>query len=101
VIVDAAFLRRGERLRFLDLAASAGARAVILHCRAPEETLRQRVAARQASRSDASEAGLAVLARQPSYWEDFDGRERAHLLEVDTGTGHADATALAALRPSP
>jgi aminoglycoside phosphotransferase family enzyme/predicted kinase len=101
VIVDAAFLRRGERLRFLDIAASAGARALILHCRAPEATLRQRVAARQASRSDASEAGLDVLARQPSYWEDFDEREREHVLEVDTGSGRAAGDVLAALGASP
>jgi hypothetical protein len=101
VIVDAAFLRRGERLRFLDLAASAGARAVILHCRAPADTLRQRVAARQASRSDASEAGLDVLARQPSYWEDFDERERTHLLEVDTTSARAVGDALAALGALP
>jgi predicted kinase len=101
VIVDAAFLRRGERLRFLDLAASAGARAVILHCRAPEETLQQRVAARQASRSDASEAGLNILARQPSYWEDFDERERTHLLEVDTSSERAAGDVLAALGALP
>jgi aminoglycoside phosphotransferase family enzyme/predicted kinase len=101
VIVDAAFLRRGERLRFREIAASAGARAVILHCQAPVDTLRKRVAARQASRSDASEAGLEVLARQPSYWEDFDERERAHVLEVDTGTVQADVDTLAALGASP
>jgi aminoglycoside phosphotransferase family enzyme/predicted kinase len=101
VIVDAAFLRRGERLRFLDIAASAGARAVILHCRAPEAMLRQRVAARQASRSDASEAGLDVLARQPSFWEDFDERERAHVLEVNTDSGRAASDVLAALGVSP
>jgi aminoglycoside phosphotransferase family enzyme/predicted kinase len=100
VIVDAAFLRRGERLRFLELATSAGVRAVILHCRAPAGTLRQRVAARQASRSDASEAGLDVLARQPSYWEDFDERQRAHVLEVDTSRGGAAGDVLAALRTS-
>ncbi len=100
VIVDAAFLRRGERLRFREIAASAGARAVILHCQAPVDTLRKRVAARQASRSDASEAGLEVLARQPSYWEDFEEREHAHVVEVDTSTGRAVGDVLVALQTS-
>jgi aminoglycoside phosphotransferase family enzyme/predicted kinase len=100
VVVDAAFLRRGERLRFREIAASAGARAVILHCQAPVDTLRKRVAARQASRSDASEAGLEVLARQPSYWEDFEEREHAHVLEVDTSSGQAVGDVLVALQTS-
>ena len=92
VIVDAAFLRRGERARFLELAARRDCPVVIVHCHAPGDVLRQRVADRSAARSDASEAGLDVLARQPSYWEDFDGPERAHVLPVDTAIpGVADA----------
>ena len=84
VIVDAAFLRRGERHRFLDLARSRATPVSILHCRAPAAVLRERVAARSAARTDASEAGLDVLARQPSYWEPFDADEQPHVLEVDT-----------------
>ena len=98
LIVDAAFLRRGERLRFLGLATAANAHAVILHCRAPEAVLRQRVAARSAARSDASEAGIDLLARQPSYWEGFDEFELAHVLEVDTSAAGAAEDALAGLR---
>jgi uncharacterized protein len=98
VIVDAAFLRRGERLRFLDLAATADARAVILHCHAPQAVLRQRVADRHAARSDASEAGVDVLARQPSYWEGFEERELAHVIEVDTSADCAAERALGGLR---
>jgi predicted kinase len=98
LIVDAAFLRRGERLRFLDLAKSANAHAVIVHCRAPDAVLRQRVIARSADRSDASEAGVDVLARQPSYWEGFDEIELAHVMEVDTSVAHAAKDALTGLR---
>jgi uncharacterized protein len=98
VIVDAAFLRRGERLQFLDLAATANAPAVILHCHAPDAVLRQRVADRHAARSDASEAGVEVLARQPSYWEDFDERELAHVIEVDTSAACAAEEVLGNLR---
>ncbi len=98
IIVDAAFLRRGERLRFLDLAATANVPSFILHCHAPVAVLRQRVADRQAARSDASEAGVDVLARQPSYWEDFDQRELAHLIEADTSAACATQYALDGLQ---
>jgi len=101
IIVDAAFLRRDERLRFLSLAESVRARAALVHCHAPPDTLRERVAARSAARSDASEAGLGVLQRQPSWWEDFDDCERAHLIEVDTALASPLATALERLRSLP
>jgi uncharacterized protein len=98
LIVDAAFLRRGERRRFLDLASAANAHAVIVHCHAPDAVLRQRVAARSAARDDASEAGIDVLARQPAYWEEHDEHELAHVMEVDTSAPDATEEALAGLR---
>ena len=84
VIVDAAFLRSGERRRLLDLAQRSHSPVAIVHCRAPDAVLRARVAVRSATRTDASEAGLDVLARQPAYWEPFDAREQACVVEVDT-----------------
>lgn len=84
VIVDAAFLRTAERLRFLRLAEDRGLPFSIVHCRAPRTVLRERLAARSAARDDASEAGLAVLDRQPSYWEPFGRAEHAHVVEVET-----------------
>ena len=84
IVVDAANLRRGERERFRALAALWNAHATIVHCRAPLDVLRQRVGARAASGSDASEATVALLERQPSYWEDFSAEERAVLLDIDT-----------------
>ena len=101
IIVDAAFLRCDERLRFLSLAESLHARAALVHCLAPTETLRQRVAARSAARNDASEAGLDVLQRQPSWWEDFGDRERARLIEVDTTAASPLAGLLERLRSLP
>ena len=93
VIVDAAFLRRDERRRFLGLAVAAGSPATIVRCHAPQTVLRERIAARTAARDDASEAGLAVLARQPGYWEPFEADEVAHVAAVDT----SDPAAVAAL----
>src|SRR5690606_23976548 len=58
VLVDAAFLRQGERQAFADLATT---RAVPFHLLAPEApvaVLRERITARQARGLDASEATL-------------------------------------------
>ncbi len=98
VIVDAAFLRRGERLRFAELAAAHGAPAAILACHAPDALLHRRVAERRAARIDASEAGTELLARQAGYWEPFGERERAQVVDVDTSRPDAVRDALARLR---
>jgi len=84
VIVDAAFLRRDERLAFRALAAELRVPFSILHCRAAEAQLRRRVAARDAEGSDASEATLAVLERQLATHEPLGQDERALALEVAT-----------------
>jgi hypothetical protein len=101
IVVDAAFLRHGERQRCLDLARSNGASFAIVQCTAPDEVLRQRVAARAVARNDASEAGLGVLARQPGYWEPFDTQQRASVVTVDTSDPAAIEHALERLTPRP
>ncbi len=95
VIVDAAFLRRAERLDFQVLAADLGVPFAILHCHAPEAVLRERVAARSAAGNDASEADVAVLQRQIDAHEPLAAAERANALDVATD-GTVDAGALAA-----
>jgi predicted kinase len=84
VVADAANLRRREREAFVHAAAAAGARVRLLHCAAPMEVLRQRVAERGAVGADASEATVDVLERQPSYWEPLAGPELALCEIVDT-----------------
>jgi uncharacterized protein len=84
VIVDAAFLRRDERLAFRALAAELRVPFTILHCRAAEAQLRRRVVAREARGDDASEATLAVLERQLATHEPLDQGEVALALEVVT-----------------
>jgi aminoglycoside phosphotransferase family enzyme/predicted kinase len=86
VIVDAAFLKRDERERMLDLADRLEVHAAILHCTAPMDVLRERVAGRSRNRTDASEAGVATLERQPGYWEPLGVRESARTATVDTNT---------------
>ncbi|KWT94086.1 MULTISPECIES: bifunctional aminoglycoside phosphotransferase/ATP-binding protein [unclassified Variovorax] len=84
VIVDAAFLRRDERLAFRALAAELRVPFSILRCRAGEAVLRRRVAARDAQGRDASEATLDVLERQLATQEPLDPAECALTLDVAT-----------------
>jgi uncharacterized protein len=80
VVVDAAFLREGERQAFADLAQAEGCPFHILACEAPPEELRRRISARQASGRDASEATLAVLDQQLGWLEPLGDGERARAL---------------------
>ncbi|MFO1408380.1 MAG: AAA family ATPase [Steroidobacteraceae bacterium] len=97
VVVDAACLRRDERRALLAIADAIGAPAALLHCVAPEGVLRGRIAARAREGADASEAGLATLARQPGYWEPFDPGEAGRVVVVDTTGPDPSGDALTAL----
>lgn len=77
VIVDAAFLRRGERAAFHALARERALRFEILASEAPVEELRRRLLARA---GDASEATVAVLERQLEWFEPLDDEERAFVV---------------------
>ena len=84
VIVDAAFLRRDERLAFRALASELRVPFSILHCHAAEAQLRSRVAARDAEGNDASEATLDVLERQLATHEPLGPDERDRAMDVAT-----------------
>ncbi|VTU35976.1 polynucleotide kinase [Variovorax sp. PBS-H4] len=84
VIVDAAFLRRDERLLFRALAAQLHVPFSILRCRAGEADLRRRIVAREAQGRDPSEATLDVLERQLATQEPLDPGECAAVLDVAT-----------------
>jgi predicted kinase len=70
----------------------------ILHCVAPIEVLHQRVEERSQSGRDASEAGVALLDRQPGFWEDFGPDERPAVVTIDTTAPDAAERAAEALR---
>jgi aminoglycoside phosphotransferase family enzyme/predicted kinase len=82
-IVDAAFPRRVQRESFRALAAELGVPFVILAFEAKEATLRQRVAARHARGTDASDADLAVLAHQIATSEPLAADERSCAVSYD------------------
>ncbi|MCO5105415.1 MAG: AAA family ATPase [Burkholderiaceae bacterium] len=84
VIVDAAFLRRSERVRMHAVAQALGVPFTVLHCRAGELDLQARVQSRLAAGDDPSEADLAVLAAQQRTAEPLTVHEQALALTVNT-----------------
>lgn len=89
VIVDAAFLQRQHRDRFVKLAQELQLPALVLCCQADESTLRERVARRLASGSDPSDADLSVLDYQLQHADLPHGSELTYTLEIDTTTDRA------------
>ena len=85
VIVDATFIRRDWRQPFADLADALGLPWFIAAARADPDTLRERVARRQALGGDASEADLAVLEAQLASAEPFTETETPHVLTLVNG----------------
>ena len=81
VIVDAAFLKRGQREPFQELADRLKAPYIILEITAPAEILRQRITQRK---SDVSDADLAVLEHQLANWQPLLEEEISSVIPVDT-----------------
>ena len=76
-VVDATFLEASRRQAFVALAERLALPMAILDCDAPVALLEQRVRQRHAKGDDASEADLAVLARQLQRREPLSAAERA------------------------
>ncbi|MRR10159.1 hypothetical protein EG831_08840, partial [bacterium] len=74
VIIDAAFLKRGERDAFHALARDLGIPFAILRCAAPVDELRRRLDAR---RNDPSEATVEVMEKQLEWIEPLAEEELA------------------------
>lgn len=93
VIVDATFIDKARRDRFVALARGLGSRATILHCQAPRELLVSRLRARSAEGSDPSEADVQVLDWQLQRFEAPTASEP--VLQVDTAVPLTEARLLA------
>jgi aminoglycoside phosphotransferase family enzyme/predicted kinase len=98
-IVDASFALQADRSRMAELAARLGARSWLIHCRAPEALLQQRLAQRQRADTDASEADAAVLAWQQQRFEPIEALPGMTVIEADTADGACVAQVMAALHP--
>jgi len=84
VIVDATFLKRGQRDSFAALAKQSGAPFHVLDYRAPESMLRERIRARQAADRDASDAGIEVLEHQLASAEALGADEAVVVIDTQT-----------------
>jgi predicted kinase len=84
VIVDAAFLERGRRNYFRELAEKLELPFLILDFRAGASTLKARVQARNRAGTDASDADLAVLDHQLAHYTPMSATDAPFTLYVDT-----------------
>lgn len=80
VIVDAAFLQRGQRDRLRAVAEQACTPFVIVDLHTPESTLRERLQDRNRQHQEVSEAGLAVLHHQLATREPLSADEQRVVL---------------------
>lgn len=84
VIVDATFLKKTQRQTFQRLAQHKHVPFRIVDVRASESQLQERVAAREATGTDASEATVAVLEQQFQHHEPLSPDERAFVVTLRT-----------------
>jgi aminoglycoside phosphotransferase family enzyme/predicted kinase len=66
VVIDASFRAEAYRRRFLDAARQWGVPALLLHCHAETQTIRERLARRH---GDASDADCEIHAQAAAAWE--------------------------------
>lgn len=97
VIVDASFLAARHRAVFRDLARECRVPFAIVSCAANEAELRNRVALRQATGADASEAGVEVLERQLAAYRPLALEESAEVVRVESDAHAATASQIAAV----
>lgn len=83
LLVDASFLKRWQRELFRALAREMGAPFAILDLRTDAATLRTRVASRERTQQDASEATVEVLEAQMKSREPLAAEELASVIAVD------------------
>jgi hypothetical protein len=84
VVVDAAFLLRGQREPLLALARARGLPCNIVECVASPATLRARVQARLEGGADPSDATLSVLEHQVATRDPLSSEEASLARRVDT-----------------
>ncbi len=83
-IVDATFARRDDRGSFRKLARRVGVAACLIHCRAPNEVLVERIIQRHLQGTDASEADVSVLGWQKEHWEPVGADEQWAVIPAET-----------------
>jgi uncharacterized protein len=98
VIVDATFLKRWQRDLFRREARARRLPFAVIDTAAPENILRERIAARLTGAQDASEADQRVLTHQLGEHEPLAADEMPDVLHIDTARGGMADIACAAWR---
>jgi len=83
VIVDATFLHRADRTRFLKLARELNVAFQIISFEAEVQVLRERIQQRARAGQDASDATIEVMETQRATYEPLDEKERAQCVTVN------------------
>lgn len=84
VVLDAAFPRRALRRAALELAEELGARFLLVECRADDEVLRDRLAARATAAGVTPETWLPLLDGFNQAWQSIDEVSETSHLVLDT-----------------
>jgi predicted kinase len=84
VIVDATFLRRERRRKFLRLARKHNVPLLSIHCMASDEATRERLLRRQAQGQDVSDGRWEVYVEQKIIAQPIDEIDDSSRLELDT-----------------
>nr|WP_315594652.1 AAA family ATPase [uncultured Cupriavidus sp.] len=90
MIADATFLSRHWRLRFFAQARRLGVNCWIVHCQAPLQTLRNRLATRAEAGTDPSEANALVLEDQLRNQDPLSVAERACVIRRVSSAPYED-----------
>ena len=89
VLVDATFLKAGQRELFQQLATASVVPFLILDFQASEPELCRRIKLRQQHKNDASEATPVVLQQQLQSAQPLTEKEQLYVLTVDTESANA------------
>ncbi|MBI4357122.1 MAG: AAA family ATPase [Gammaproteobacteria bacterium] len=95
VILDATFLKQGDRYPFEELAKASQVPWVIMRCEASQEVCEGRIKSRMERLQDPSEATITVLHAQLKTKEPFTEEEKKHVLYCGTEAGILDIQAIA------
>jgi len=93
VIVDAAFLERGQRRHFETIAQRCGVPFEILHCEVDDGVARQRLDARTRAGTDPSDATVATWQWQKTRGEPLAAEEAAQVTRISGEEGQIQAIA--------
>ena len=100
VILDATFHKAGPRALALELAERHGASIAIIDCHAPDDVVRERLAARAKERSDPSDGNWQIYLKQKELREPFADMIARLRLDTSSAVAHLSAKAEEFLRKS-